>query len=159
MARVYLETSFFSMCVTSRTADLDIGRRASSKLWWKTQAKHHELFISSEVVRELSAPVFPNRDQALAMLSGLTVLEFTAEVVDLAEVLVRERAMPAPAIEGDALHLAVAIIHQMEYVLTWNVKHLANPNKRTHLAVLCMRLGLTPRQLATPDLLQEFNDD
>ena len=67
--------------------------------------------------------------------------------------------MPAPAVEGDALHLAVAIIHQMEYILTWNVKHLANPNKRTHLAVLCMRLGLAPPQLVTPDLLQEFDDE
>jgi hypothetical protein len=122
MARVYLETSFFSMCVTSRTDDLDVGRRASSKLWWQTQARHHDLFISPEVVRELSAPAFPSRDQAVAMLHGLTVLEFTTEVVELAEVLVRERAMPAPAVEGDALHLAVAIIHQMEYMLTWNVK-------------------------------------
>jgi len=159
MARVYLETSYFSMCVTSRTDDLDVGRRASSKLWWQTQAKHHDLFISPEVVRELSAPAFPSRDLALVMLRGLTVLEFTTEVVELAEVLVRERAMPAPAVEGDALHLAVAIIHQMEYILTWNVKHLANPNKRTHLAVLCMRLGLAPPQLVTPDLLQEFDDD
>ena len=159
MARVYLETSFFSMCVTSRTDDLDIGRRASSNIWWQTQARHHDLFISPEVVRELSAPKFPNRDQALAMLSGLTVLEFTTEVIDLADVLVSDKIMPAPAVEGDALHLAVAIIHQTEYLLTWNVKHLANPNKRTHLGVLCMRLGLAPPQLVTPDLLQEFDDD
>ena len=102
---------------------------------------------------------FPNRDQALAMLSDLTVLEFTSEVVGLAGLLVTEKVMPAPAVEGDALHLAVAIIHQIEYLLTWNVRHLANPNKRTHLAVLCMRLGLAPPQLVTPDLLQEFNDD
>lgn len=159
MARVYLETSFFSACVTSRTGDLDVGRRASSNLWWQTQAKHHDLFVSPEVVRELSAPTFPNRERALAMLSGLTVLAFTAEVVDLAELPVREKIMPAPAVEGDALHLAVAVVHRMEYLLTWNVKHLANPNKRTHLSVLCMRLGLAPPQLVTPDLLQEFDDE
>ena len=158
MARVYLETSFFSACVTSRTGDLDIGRRASSNLWWRSQAKHHDLFISPEVVRELSAPTFPNGDKALTMLSGLTALEFTVEVIELADVLVREKVMPAPALEGDALHLAVAIIHQMEYLLTWNVKHLANLNKRSHLAVLCMRLGVAPPQLVTPDLLQEFDD-
>jgi hypothetical protein len=158
MARVYLETSFFSMCVTSRTGDLDVGRRASSKLWWETQAKWHEVFISPEVIRELSSPAFPNRDKALDMIGGLPVLDFTMEVVDLAEVLVRERVMPSPAVEGDALHLAVAIVHHMEYLLTWNVRHLANPNKRTHLAVLCMRLGFVPPMLVTPDLLQESND-
>lgn len=147
------------MAVTSRTGDLDIGRRASSTLWWQTQAKHHELFISPEVVRELSAPTFPNRDRALAMLAGLGVLDFTTEVVELADLLVREKIIPAPAVEGDALHLAVTIIHHMEYLLTWNVKHLANPNKRTHLAVLCMRLNLAPPQLVTPDLLQGHDDD
>lgn len=96
----------------------DIGRRASSNLWWQTQAKLHDLFVSPEVVRELSAPTFPSRERALAMLSGLTVLEFTAEVVDLAELLVREKIMPAPAVEGDALRLAVAVVHQVEYLLT-----------------------------------------
>jgi hypothetical protein len=79
MARVYLETSFFSQCVTNRTGELDIGRRASSNLWWQTQAGRHDLFISPEVLRELSAPEFPNRDQALAMLRGLRILELTTE--------------------------------------------------------------------------------
>jgi hypothetical protein len=126
MARVYLETSFFGACVTSRTSDLDLGRKASSNLWWESQSQHHDLFISPEVVRELSAETIPGREHALAMLKGLAVLKFTPEVVDLAELLVREKVMPGPAVEGDALHLAVAIIHQVEYLLTWNVKHLAN---------------------------------
>ena len=47
----------------------------------------------------------------------------------------------------------------MEYMLTWNVQHLANPNKRMHLAVLCMRLGLAPPAIVTPDMLQEPDDD
>lgn len=93
------------------------------------------------------------------MLDRLAVLELTSEVVDLADLLVHEKIIPAPAVEGDALHLAAAIVHQMEYMLTWNVKHLANPNKRTHLAVLCLRLGFSPPQLVTPDLLQEPDDE
>jgi hypothetical protein len=85
--------------------------------------------------------------------------ESLQEVLDLADLLVSEKVMPSPALEGDALHLAIATLHRMEYVLTWNVKHLANPNKRTHLAVICMRLGLTPPILVTPDLLQETDDE
>jgi len=67
--------------------------------------------------------------------------------------------MPKPATEGDALHVAVATIYGMDYVLTWNVRHLANPNKRTHFGIVCMRLGLAAPMLITPDLLQEDNDE
>lgn len=123
------------------------------------QAKHHQLFISAEVARELSAPRFPNSDEALALLQRLAPLALTDEVAALAELLVTERVMPGPATEGDAVHIAAAIIHGIEYVLTWNVRHLANPNKRTHLAIICMRLGLSVPMLVTPDLLQTEGDD
>ena len=59
MARVYLETSFFSECATIRTGAIDLGRRATSLKWWQTQSKSFELFISNEVIRELSDPNFP----------------------------------------------------------------------------------------------------
>ena len=155
MASVYLETSFFSQCVTIRTGAIDQGRRESGLNWWNTHAKKFELFISPEVARELSSPDFPAnvRDPALDMLHGLTALSFTPEVASLAELLVRERVMPGPAIAGDAVHVAFSVVHKMDYLLTWNQKHLANPNKRTHLAVICARLGLIAPQVVTPDLL------
>lgn len=159
MARVYLETSFFSACVSSRTGELNVGRKASSNLWWETQSKHFELFISPEVVQELSAPEFPQSAAALAMLRGMSVLELTKDVVDLAHIFVNERVMPGPAVAGDALHVAAATLHRMDYLLTWNVRHLANPNKRTHLAIICMRLNLVAPQLVTPDLLQENDNE
>jgi hypothetical protein len=72
--------------------------------WWHTYAWRFDLYISNEVIRELSDPGFPAevRDPALAMLEGLSALELNAEVVALAEVLTRERVMPAPAVAGDA---------------------------------------------------------
>ena len=152
---MYLETSFFSECVTIRTGAIDLGRRATSLNWWNTHAKSFDLFISDEVIRELSDPGFPDivRTPALAMLNGLNGLVLNAEVAALAELLVRERVMPVPAVEGDAVHVAVAVLHRMDYLLTWNQKHLANPNKRTHLAIICARLQLPVPQIVTPDLL------
>lgn len=155
MAKVYVETSFFSACVTCRSGEKIVGWRVSSNEWWKTQRDYHDIFISGEVVRELSATDFPNREKALGFLVGLNVLELIPEVEQLAHLMVYEKVMPAPAIEGDAVHVAAAVIHRMDYILTWNVKHLANPNKRTHFAIICMRLGLTPPQIVTPDMLQE----
>jgi hypothetical protein len=61
--------------------------------------------------------------------------------------------MPAPAVEGDALHFAAALVHRIDYLMTWNQRHLANPNKRTHLLVVCARLGYLPPEIVTPDLL------
>jgi len=74
-------------------------------------------------------------------LHDLAALALTPEVFGIAAVLVSERVMPGPAVEGDAVHLAVAIVHRINYLLTWNQRHLANPNKRTHLLVVCSRLG------------------
>jgi hypothetical protein len=155
MAQVYLETSFFSQCVTIRMGAIDVGRRATSLSWWQTQRKAFELFVSDEVVRELSDPAFPDavRRPALSMLQGLNVLDLDVEVAALAELLVREKVMPGPAVEGDAVHLAVSVVHRMDYLLTWNQRHLANPNKRIHLAVICARLNLMAPQIVTPDLL------
>ena len=155
MASVYLETSFFSECVTVRPGAIDQGRRATGLKWWNTHARKFDLYISPEVARELSSPDFPAavRDPALEMLQGLKALSLTDEVASLAEFLVEERVMPGPAIAGDAMHVAFCVIHRVDYLLTWNQKHLANPNKRTHMAVICARLNLMSPQIVTPDLL------
>jgi len=156
MSSVYLETSFFSECCTIRTSDIARGRRATSLDWWQTYAPKFDLYISGEAVRELSSPDFPQavREPALDMLKGLTLLPATPEVVAFAELLVLERVMPGPATEGDALHLAASIGHRMDYLLTWNQRHLANPNKRTHLTIVAARTRLAVPEVVTPDLMR-----
>ncbi len=158
MARIYLETSFFSACISTRTSPKSVAWRETSNEWWQTQAGRHELYVSDEVVAELSDPEFAQGSGALAMLRGLRLLELGPEVRGLAEILVREKVMPSPAVSGDALHVAVATVHGMDYVLTWNVQHMANPNKRMHFGVVCLRLALIPPQIVTPDLLMETDE-
>lgn len=114
------------------------------------------MYISREVVRELSSPDFPDAvgEPALAMLKGLTLLPSTPEVISFAELLVAERVMPGPANEGDAYHLAVSIAHLVDHLMTWNQKHMANPNKRTHLTIIAARARLRLQELVTPDLMR-----
>lgn len=118
-----------------------------------------DLAISNEVIRELSSADFPTavRDPALAMLAGLPSLALTSDVAGVASVLVAEKVMPAPAVDGDAIHFAAALVHKMDYLMTWNQKHLANPNKRTHLLVVCARLGYLAPEIVTPDLMNLEN--
>ena len=158
MARVYLETSFVSACVTTRP---DLGsryRRDSSLEWWRTQSRRHELFASAEVIRELSSPSYPARGRALQFIRGVPLLGLDPEVQGLAMILIREKVMPGP-VAGDAIHVAVACWHEVDYLLSWNVKHLANPRKIRHLETISMRLGLVAPRILTPDLLWEDDDE
>ena len=61
--------------------------------------------------------------------------------------------MPGPEESGDAVHLAAAVVHGMDFLLTWNQRHLANPNKLPHLRDVCLRAGFVTPALTTPDAL------
>ena len=158
MALVYLETSFFSACVTQRQDVESLFWRQESLGWLKTQGHLHDLRISPEVLAELSQPSYAQRKDALEFVAGIRVLDVTPEVLGLARVLVNEKVMPGP-LEGDAVHVATAIFHRMDYLLTWNVKHLANPNKRTHLLTVCMRAGFVSPAIVTPTNLWVPEDE
>jgi predicted nucleic acid-binding protein len=158
MAGVYLETSFVSALVTNRRDVASLYRREVSREWWATQANRHALFVGAEVLAELSHPSFPLSQAALAWIEAVPLLPVTDEALGLTRLLIRERAMPGP-VAGDALHVAVATVHGMDYLLTWNVRHLANPNKLNHLRVVCLRAGLAPPRILTPELLWEPADE
>lgn len=158
MISVYVETSFFSACVTDRSDPQSAVWRDTSRRWWKAHRTRLNLRISEEVIAELSAPGFAHGSEAIQMLRGLRLAELSPEVQGLANLLVREKVMPGPSTSGDAIHVAAATVHATDYLLSWNVKHLANINKRSHLARICLRLGLTPPQIVTPDMLWENTD-
>jgi hypothetical protein len=157
MARVYLETSFVSACVTERQDAASVYRRQVSTEWWGTQRDKHAHFLAEEVLAELSSPAFRHRDAALELVRGVRVLPITEDVRGLAHILVREKVMPGP-VAGDAVHVAVATVHAMDYVLTWNVRHLANANKLEHLRIVCRRVGCVPPEIVTPDLLWDYDE-
>lgn len=126
MARVYLETSFFSACVTTRRDVDSLSWRGRSLSWLKTQAPRHEVYTSLEVLDELSAPTYPNSTAALGYTIGIALLPIPNEAFQLAQLLIDQKVMPGP-IKGDAMHVAIAACNHIEYLLSWNVKHLANP--------------------------------
>lgn len=152
--KVYLETSFVSACVTNRTDPASLYRRSESLEWWASERGKYDLLVSGEVLAELDDPDFPLRLDAIAFIQGVHALDVTEETIGLARVLVEEQVMPRP-LRGDAIHVAAATLVRAEYILSWNVKHLANPNKRLHLARICMRLGYVPPSIITPEFLWE----
>lgn len=154
MARIYLETSFVSACVERRESPADIYRREASLLWWHEQRRRHDIFVSAEVLRELGDSRYPLRAQALELVRDVPILAIREEAIGLASLLVREKAMPPPAL-GDALHVAIATIESIDYMLSWNVRHLANPIKLQQVRTICLRAGVAPPLIVTPDTLWE----
>lgn len=158
MATVYLETSFVSACVTDRSDPASVYRRELSQDWWTTQARRHEIFVSAEVLAELAHPTYPHSQEALAFVENIPLLVVNEDVQGFAMLLVKERVMPSP-VAGDAIHVAVVCVHCISYMLTWNVRHLANPSKVAHLRVICLRAGLLAPQIVTPEMLWEEQNE
>lgn len=90
----------------------------------------------------------------LAIIAQLTLLDVPPEVDRLASALLREGPLPRKA-ENDAIHIAIAAIAGMEYLVTWNLKHIANPAMRRRIEQVCRTQGVEPPILCTPEELKE----
>ncbi len=125
--------------------------------FWDRAKDAYEIYISDETMRELQDTGYPQEKRAncLNLVAGLRRLAITPEVTDLAAYYVREHLMPANDL-GDAFHLAIATWYRVQYLLTWNCKHLANANKFEHIQVLNAARRLISPALVTPLQLLEM---
>ena len=100
-------------------------------------------------------PDAARREESLALVRALEVLDYTTEVAEIAEVYLHHKLMPAEAL-GDADHLALASFYNCDMLVPWNCKHLANANKTGHIHRVNALLGLRTPLLVTPlELLEK----
>ena len=152
---VYIETTIPSFYHEVRTEPDMVARRAWTREWWDGHRKDYELFTSDAVIDELERRDFPNKDEALSLVKDLPTLEINQPVIDAVTAYISHHLMPADP-TGDALHLAIASSHKIDFVLTWNCRHLANANKFAHIRRVNGILGLFVPSLITPlELLGE----
>lgn len=85
----------------------------------------------------------------LAILDKLPLLDETVEVETLAKMLVDKGPLPMKA-TVDAAHIAIAAFYGMDYLLTWNCKHIANARMWPGVAMICRRHGYEPPFICTP---------
>ena len=138
---VYLETTVVSYLVARPSRDLvTAAHQQLTREWWEGQRDAFEMFVSQAVVREASAGDPTVAARRLAALDGIPALELTAEVLNLASALVRTGAVPAKAAD-DALHIGIAAYHGVDYLLTWNARHIANAQTRRAVANVCLAQG------------------
>lgn len=121
--------------------------------WWNKRSRF-SLYVSQAVLGEARRGNASAAARRLAAVQGLTVLAVTGEASDLAERFLRASALPAKA-ALDAIHIAVAVVNGMDYLLTWNCTHIANAKIRGNIDQICRAEGLQPPAICTPEELME----
>ena len=149
---VYIETTVPSFFVETRPEPAAVVRRETTRRWWEEEAPRYELVTSAFVLQELGGGDYPGKAEALELVHDLPVLEIVPQIEDVVAVYVRRRLMPQTDVR-DAFHLANASYYAVNFLLTWNCRHLANVNKMEHLRAVNTELGLFVPMVTTPDLL------
>ncbi len=153
--KVYIETTIISYLAARPSRDLIVaGHQRITHEWWQTSRPYFSTVSSQLVVREAGAGDAEAAAARLAFLTGLPLLEITEEALTLAQRLLQSQAIP-PEFPEDALHVAVAVAHGIEYLLTWNYKHLANARMRSRIEATCRELGYETAVICTPEELLE----
>lgn len=154
--KVYIETSVISYLVARRN-QRDLLVASNQELtheWWETRREKFDLCISAVVLAEVSRGNAAFAAARTAISRELTLLETSQEAIDLADALVHQAALPENAYE-DALHIAVAATTGMDYLLTWNCKHIANAFIIPRVNRVIRSLGYEPPLIYTPQELME----
>jgi hypothetical protein len=151
---VYLETSVVSYLAALPSRDVVVlAHQQLTHAWW-ARRERYELLISQAVLTEAAAGDPDAAGRRLALVAGVRILDVTAAATDLAESLIREGVLPATALV-DAIHVATAAVHGVEFLLTWNCKHIANVVVRARFEQSCRTLGIQPPLICTPEELSE----
>lgn len=157
LQRVYIETTFVSYLTARPSRDVVIlGHQQSTKDWWDDCRRDYQLCISELVIQEAGAGDPKAAQERLDVLKEMVLLETRQEAQDLAKELVRAGALPAKAFE-DALHIAVAAHQKMTYLLTWNLRHMANATMRSMIEAVCADKGYKAPIICTPEELRRVN--
>lgn len=152
---VYIETTIPSYLTAWRSPELVMAaNQESTRAWWEKERHHFDLYVSQLVLYEASCGDAQAAERRAEVLRGLPELDATAEVESLAERLLKKHALPASA-KDDALHIAIAAVHGMEYLLTWNCKHIANAVMRLRIESTCREAGYEPPVICMPQELME----
>ena len=155
---VYLETTVIGYLAMRVSGILRVAaNQETTRDWWDNHRQRFDLLASRFVVDECSDGDPVAAQERLVYLEGIPLLQIPEEVNALAESLLVGVPLPDKA-RIDALHISVAAVNGVQYLLTWNCKHIANPSMRPRIERLCRDLGYEPPVICTPQELLEIDD-
>lgn len=158
MATAYVETSIPSYYSARPSKNpIDSARRLLTIQWWDEGASGLELFNSEETWIEAQKGDSKQATERLQFLKSIPWLPYTNEVANLANQFLQKGILPAKA-ASDAIHIALASIHHIDYLVTWNFKHIANPFIQKQLRQTVINSGFPLPILCSPEQLLIQNE-
>jgi len=151
--KVYVETTIVSY-LTARPARevVALAHQEVTREWWAKRRSDYELYVSEIVVAEAERGDPDAARARLALMAGMARASATAASESLAPVLLRETRLPAHAFL-DMSHVSIAAVHGMQFLLTWNCRHIANANVIRIVEKVCRDHGYEPPVICTPEEL------
>jgi hypothetical protein len=150
LPKLYLETTIPSYLVARPSRDVRLAAdQVATHEWWDECHQDYEMFISQVVLKEARRGDAGFAAARLERMTGIPVLSDLREAAELAKRLLADRIVPAVAVD-DATHIALAAAHGMDYLLTWNCRHINNHRIRARIEQTCETVGLICPDICTP---------
>ena len=159
LKKTYVETTVVSYLTARSSRDESLSQdQEATKLWWLDCRDYCELFVSIVVAREASRGDPTAAHERMEIVDSMTILKPDTNTKRLARRFVKLGAIPETEKE-DALHVAIATAFGMDYLVTWNLRHIMNPVKRAEIEKICRKAGFEPPTICTPADLYEATHD
>jgi predicted nucleic acid-binding protein len=150
---VYVETSVISYYAARPSRDIvTAARQTITQEWWDEARGRFEVYISVLVVEEAKAGDSDAAQRRLAAISGLPILEINDAAEELAKRLIDGGLIPETSTE-DALHIALATVHGMDFLLTWNFRHINNAELKAQIRAVIEAVGYECPVICSPEEL------
>ncbi|MFW2176778.1 MULTISPECIES: type II toxin-antitoxin system VapC family toxin [unclassified Moraxella] len=147
---VYIETTIPSFFTARPSSDVDASAKKLATIqWWDEQRFAFDLVTSNLVIEEAERGHPEASKRRLDFLEPIALLVSNEHSLKLAQYLVEQHALPTNSLM-DAHHVALSAIFQVDYLLTWNCKHIANATMRDKIALSCEAMGFVAPKLCTP---------
>ena len=157
--KIYLETSVISYLTGRPSGDLVVAAcQQITRDWWDERRGAFDIFVSERVIAEASQGDEDAARKRLEALKNIPVLAVTDDALSLVEQLMTHLHLPESSVE-DALHIATAIVSGMDYLLSWNCRHIANAQVAHEVLGFAQSLGYPGTLLCTPQSLLEDYDE
>jgi predicted nucleic acid-binding protein len=152
---IYLETTIISYYTSRPSNDIIVlAKQRITDLWWNNNLPKFEAYISETVIEEISEGDADAATKRLSLASDIPLLEITDDVHKVYKIYMQRLQIPEKALR-DAIHIAIASVHSVDYLVTWNCKHIANGEIIKKLMGINIELGLSIPVIVTPEELME----
>ncbi|KOR29627.1 hypothetical protein TI03_01865 [Achromatium sp. WMS1] len=153
MKSVYIESSIISYITARPSRDMVTAARQNITIeWWENYQDQLEIFVSELELEEIGCGDLIAANRRLEIVQNVPVLMINHDAIAIAQALTNEKAVPESSKE-DALHIGIAASQEVDFLLTWNFKHINNANNRTKIANILTKLNYSSPIICSPEEL------